>query len=171
CSTPVVSAIGHEPDTPLLDLVADLRCSTPTDAGKRIVPDVREEAQRIAMLRDRCRRVLAGTLDRERQRVQQLGSRPVLAQPQVLVTERRRDVDALRDRASRCTTALLDRAQQDLTHTLARIVALSPQATLDRGYAVVQRPDGSVVRDAADVVIGEALRVRLAQGELHVTNG
>jgi exodeoxyribonuclease VII large subunit len=89
----------------------------------------------------------------------------------VLVTERRRDVDALQDRASRCTIALLDRAQQDLTHTLARIVALSPQATLDRGYAVVQRPDGSVVRDAADVVIGEALRVRLAQGELHVTNG
>jgi exodeoxyribonuclease VII large subunit len=171
CRTPVVSAIGHEPDTPLLDLVADVRCSTPTDAGKRVVPDVREEAQRIAMLRDRCRRVLAGTLDRERQRVQQLGSRPVLAQPQVLVTERRRDVDALRDRASRCTTALLDRAQHDLTHTLARIVALSPQATLDRGYAVVQRPDGTVVRDAADVVIGEALRVRLARGELHVTNG
>src|SRR5215212_7255862 len=77
--TPVVSAIGHEPDSPLLDLVADVRCSTPTDAGKRVVPDVREEAQRIAMLRDRCRRVLFGTVDRERQRVSQLTSRPVLA--------------------------------------------------------------------------------------------
>jgi exodeoxyribonuclease VII large subunit len=171
CRTPVVSAIGHEPDSPLLDLVADVRCSTPTDAGKRVVPDVREEAQRITMLRDRARRVLVGTLDRERHRVDQLASRPVIAQPQVLVTERRRDVEALRDRASRCATAVLERAQQDLAHTLARVVALSPQATLDRGYAVVQSPDGSVVRDAADVVLGEALRVRLAKGELHVTNG
>jgi exodeoxyribonuclease VII large subunit len=171
CRTPVVSAIGHEPDSPLLDLVADVRCSTPTDAGKRVVPDVREEAQRIAMLRDRARRVVVGTLDREHQRIGQLTSRPVLAHPQVLVDDRRRDVEALRDRASRCATATLDRAQQDLTHTLARVVALSPQATLDRGYAVVQRPDGSVVRDAADVVLGEHLRVRLAEGELHVTNG
>jgi len=171
CRTPVVSAIGHEPDSPLLDLVADVRCSTPTDAGKRVVPDVREEAQRITMLRDRVRRVLAGTLDREQQRLDQLSSRPVLAQPQVLVSERRRDVEALRDRASRCTTALLERAQQDLGHTLARVVALSPQATLDRGYAVVQTPSGSVVRDAADVVLGEELRVRLAAGELRVTNG
>jgi exodeoxyribonuclease VII large subunit len=171
CRTPVVSAIGHEPDSPLLDLVADVRCSTPTDAGKRVVPDVREEAQRIAMLRDRSRRVVATTLDRERQRIQQLTSRPVIAQPHVLVSDRRREVEALRDRASRCAQALLDRHQQDLTHTLARVVALSPQATLDRGYAVVQQPDGSVVRDSEEVVLGQSLRVRLAQGELHVTSG
>jgi exodeoxyribonuclease VII large subunit len=171
CRTPVVSAIGHEPDTPLLDLVADVRCSTPTDAGKRVVPDVREEAQRIAMLRDRARRVLVTGLDREQQRIQQLTSRPVLAQPQVLVSDRRRDVDALRDRASRCATALLDRAQHDLDHTLARVVALSPQATLDRGYAVVQDAAGSVVRDAAQAAAGDQLRLRLAKGELHVTNG
>jgi exodeoxyribonuclease VII large subunit len=169
CRTPVVSAIGHEPDTPLLDLVADVRCSTPTDAGKRVVPDVREESQRITMLRDRARRVVVGTLDREQHRIGQLTTRPVLASPAVLVTERTRDVEALRERASRCATALLDRAQHDLDHTLARVVALSPQATLDRGYAVVQAPDGTVVRDAADVVLGEALRVRLAKGELRVT--
>ena len=171
CRTPVVSAIGHEPDSPLLDLVADVRCSTPTDAGKRVVPDVREEAQRIAMLRDRARRVMVGTLDREQQRIAQLTSRPVLAQPQVLVAERRRDVESLRDRAYRCATAVLTHAQQDLDHTLARVVALSPQATLDRGYAVVQQPDGSVVRDASDVAASASLRVRLAKGELHVTNG
>jgi exodeoxyribonuclease VII large subunit len=171
CRTPVVSAIGHEPESPLLDLVADVRCSTPTDAGKRVVPDVREEAQRIAMLRDRSRRVVATTLDRERQRIQQLTSRPVIAQPHVLVSDRRREVEALRDRASRCAQALLDRHQQDLTHTLARVVALSPQATLDRGYAVVQQPDGSVVRDSEEVVLGQSLRVRLAKGELHVTSG
>jgi exodeoxyribonuclease VII large subunit len=169
CRTPVVSAIGHEPDSPLLDLVADVRCSTPTDAGKRVVPDMREEVQRIMMLRDRARRVAFGTVDREQTRLGQLRSRPVLAQPQVLVSERRTAVEALRDRASRAVGARLGHAQQDLTHTLARVVALSPQATLDRGYAVVQLPDGTVVRDADSVVLGEALRVRLAHGELNVT--
>lgn len=169
CRTPVVSAIGHEPDTPLLDLVADVRCSTPTDAGKRVVPDMREEVQRITMLRDRARRVAVGTVDRERHRLAQLQSRPVLAQPTVLVSERRTAVEALRDRASRAVSARISHAQQDLSHTLARVVALSPQATLDRGYAVVQLPDGTVVRDAAVVVLGEQLRVRLAEGELTVT--
>jgi exodeoxyribonuclease VII large subunit len=169
CRTPVVSAIGHEPDSPLLDLVADVRCSTPTDAGKRVVPDVREEAQRITMLRDRARRVVFGTVDREQQRLLQALSRPVLAEPGRLVDDRRTDVESLRDRASRSVTSHLAHAQQDLTHTLARVVALSPQATLDRGYAVVQTPDGTVVRDAADVVLGEALRVRLSKGELRVT--
>ncbi len=171
CGTPVVSAIGHEPDTPLLDLVADVRCSTPTDAGKRVVPDVREEAQRIAMLRDRGRRVAVGVVDRERRGLEQTRSRPVLASPHVLVSDRRTAVDALRDRAARAAQTRLERAQTDLDHTRARVVALSPQATLDRGYAVVQTHDGSVVRDAADVVLGESLRVRLAAGELRVTNG
>jgi len=169
CRTPVVSAIGHEPDSPLLDLVADVRCSTPTDAGKRVVPDVREEAARVLLLRDRARRVVVTTIVRERQRLVQARSRPALADPARLVSERRREVLDLRERARRCATAGHDRAQQDLQHTRARVVALSPQATLDRGYAVVQTPDGSVVRDAADVVLGEALRVRLAAGELRVT--
>ncbi|MGB8650219.1 MAG: exodeoxyribonuclease VII large subunit [Mycobacteriales bacterium] len=169
CRTPVVSAIGHEPDTPLLDLVADVRCSTPTDAGKRVVPDVQEEAQRVVMLRDRARRVAFGLVDREQHRLEQALSRPVLADPYRLVRDRRADVDALRDRASRRATAVLERAQHDLDHTRARVVALSPQATLDRGYAVVQLPDGTVVRDADEVVLGEALRVRLAKGELRAT--
>ena len=171
CRTPVISAIGHEPDSPLLDLVADARCSTPTDAGKRVVPDVREESARIALLRDRGRRVAVATVDRELQRLAQARSRPVLADPERLVTERLRDILELRDRAARCACSGLDQAQRDLAHTRARVVALSPQATLDRGYAVVQTPDGAVVRDAAGVVLGERLRVRLATGELTVTNG
>ena len=169
CRTPVVSAIGHEPDTPLLDLVADVRCSTPTDAGKRVVPDVREESQRVSLLRDRARRVVVARVDTEQHRLQQARSRPVLAEPGRLVSDRRHDVEALRARASRCTTAQLDRAQQDLQHTLARVVALSPQATLDRGYAVVQLPDSRVVRDPDEVVLGEVLHVRLARGGLRVT--
>ena len=168
CRTPVVSAIGHEPDTPLLDLVADLRCSTPTDAAKHVVPDVREEAQRVALLRDRARRVTVGTIDRELQRLAQVRSRPVLADPSVLVQHRAEQVDTLIHRTSRCAVAHVERAQHDLDHTVARVISLSPQATLDRGYAVVQTSDGEVVRDAGTTDGGQALRIRLAVGELRV---
>jgi exodeoxyribonuclease VII large subunit len=171
CRTPVVSAIGHEPDSPLLDLVADVRCSTPTDAGKRVVPDVVEERARVRQARDRARRVVTTTLTRERTGLQAARSRPVLADPSTLVAARREDVDALLVRARRCTLARLEGARTELAHTRARVVALSPQATLDRGYAVVQSGGGSVVRDPADVVLGERLRVRLVGGELGVTVG
>ncbi len=168
CRTPVVSAIGHEPDSPLVDLVADVRCSTPTDAGKRVVPDVVEELSRVHALRDRARRVLAGTVARETAGLTAVRSRPVLADPHVLVDGPAEAVRGLRDRARRCTAAALDRATADLAHTRARVVALSPQATLERGYAVLQHADGSVVRDPGDVALTEALRVRVARGELQV---
>jgi exodeoxyribonuclease VII large subunit len=169
CRTPVVSAIGHEPDSPLLDLVADVRCSTPTDAGKRVVPDVQEESQRVRQARDRARRVVTQLIATELARLDALRSRPVLAAPATLVEVRRADVDALHERARRCTAARLERAQHDLDHVLARVVALSPQATLDRGYAVVQDEDGAVVRDADAVSPGTDLQVRLAAGVLFVT--
>jgi exodeoxyribonuclease VII large subunit len=169
CRTPVVSAIGHEPDSPLLDLVADVRCSTPTDAGKRVVPDVAEEAQRVRQARDRCRRVVRTTVERELARLEAVRSRPVLAAPATLVDGRRTEVGGLRDRARRCASAQIEAAAADLAHTLARVVALSPQATLDRGYAVVQDEDGAVVRDADAVEPGADLQVRLASGTLLVT--
>jgi len=169
CLTPVVSAIGHEPDSPLLDLVADVRCSTPTDAGKHVVPDVAEERSRITHLRDRARRVTVGTVERELHRLEALRSRPVLADPATLVDGRRTEVLALRERARRCTSGRLEAAERDLDHVRARVVALSPQATLDRGYAVVQDEDGLVVRDADAVPPGADLQVRLAAGTLLVT--
>ena len=171
CRTPVVSAIGHEPDSPLLDLVADVRCSTPTDAGKRVVPDVGEEQHGLHVTRDRGRRAVTTLLARERARLDAALSRPVLADPGSLVASRRAEVDALRDRARRCTSGRLDAARADLVHTRARVLALSPQATLDRGYAVVQTADGAVVRDPADVAVGERLRLRVAGGELGATAG
>ena len=168
CRTPVVSAIGHEPDSPLVDHVADVRCSTPTDAGKRVVPDVAEEAARVVALRDRARRVVETGVERERAGLTALRSRPVLADPAVLVRTREADVVALRDRVRRCTAAGLDAALRDLEHTRARVLALSPQATLERGYAVVQSAGGTVVRDPDEVALTEQLRVRLARGELQV---
>ena len=169
CRTPVVSAIGHEPDSPLLDHVADVRCSTPTDAGKRVVPDYAEEVARIRQLRDRARRVAVGTVEREQTRLEAMRTRPAMADPHVLLTTRQADVEGLRERARRCFTAALDRASHDLDHTRARVMALSPKATLERGYAVVQDADGHVVRDPSQVAAGDALRVRIAEGELSAT--
>lgn len=167
--TPVVSAIGHEQDSPLLDLVADVRASTPTDAAKKTVPDVREQLQLVRQLRDRARRCLAGGVERELAWLAAMRSRPALADPVREIERQSERVLALRDRARRCLSGSLDRAEDELSHTRARLLALSPAATLERGYAIVQREDGTVVRDSAAVGDGERLRVRLATGRLGVT--
>ncbi|SEN54973.1 exodeoxyribonuclease VII large subunit [Actinacidiphila rubida] len=164
CGTPVVSAIGHEPDTPLLDLVADLRASTPTDAAKRVVPDVREELARVQQVRDRALRVIRGLLDREERGLTAALSRPSMAAPYRMVDERAAEVADRADRGRRALRHALERADADLAHTLARVVALSPAATLRRGYAVLQHQDGGVVRAADDVSPGEELRARVAEG-------
>lgn len=173
CRTPVVSAIGHEPDSPLLDLVADLRASTPTDAAKKIVPDVREELLRVQQLRDRTRRIVCNLLEREEHGLAAALSRPSMARPHRMVEEREEQITGVAHRARRCLGHLLDRADTDLGHTRARVLALSPAATLQRGYAVLQREDGAVVRAATDVKEEEKLRARVAQGEfsVRVTDG
>ncbi|HEV8570441.1 MAG TPA: exodeoxyribonuclease VII large subunit [Actinoplanes sp.] len=167
--TPVVSAIGHETDAPLVDYVADVRASTPTDVAKRIVPDLAEETSLIEHARRRLDRAVITLIDREAQRIQAWRSRPSLARPELLVDQRAADVAALRDRATRSLDQRLRRADDELRHTLARLRALSPAATLERGYAIVQRGDGHVVRAADEVKIDDTLRVRLAEGELRVT--
>jgi exodeoxyribonuclease VII large subunit len=167
--TPVVSAIGHETDTPLLDYVADLRASTPTDAAKRIVPDLAEERQLIESARRRLDRAVHTLLDREAHRIESWRSRPSLARPELLIDQRATDVAQLRDRAMRSLEHRLRRADDDLRHTVARLRALSPSSTLQRGYAIVQRADGHVVRAADEVKTDDLLRVRLADGELRAT--
>jgi exodeoxyribonuclease VII large subunit len=169
CSTPVVSAIGHEPDSPLLDLVADLRASTPTDAAKRIVPDVHEELDRVAQARRRMWNCLDRLVDREERRIGDLRSRPVLAAPYGMVDLRANEIQLLRDRALRSVSHRVDRDSQVLVQTLARVRALSPLATLERGYSVVQRADGAVVREPDEVAPGDPLSVRLVGGSLKVT--
>jgi exodeoxyribonuclease VII large subunit len=170
CTTPVVSAIGHEQDTPLLDHVADVRASTPTDAARRVVPDVAEQLALIGQLRSRARRCLAGRLDREASWLSAIRSRPALVSPDREIDRRQEQVLALAERARRCVAASLDRATGELTQTRGRLVALSPAATLRRGYAIVQRGDASVVRAAADVSPGEALTLRFADDQLTVTS-
>lgn len=169
CTTPVVSAIGHEADSPLLDLVADLRSRTPTHAAKDTVPDVGEEHERVRALRERAWRVVNGTLDHEERRLAELVSRPALSEPHAMVEQREADVSDWLDRARRVLGHRLDRAEDELAHTSARVVALSPAATLRRGYAVLQREDGAVIRDAEEAGEGEKLRARVAEGEFGVT--
>jgi exodeoxyribonuclease VII large subunit len=169
--TPVVSAIGHETDAPLLDYVADVRASTPTDAAKRLVPDLAEERQLIETARRRLDRGVLTLIDREQHRLDGWRSRPSLARPETLIDQRATEVTALRDRAVRSLEHRLRRADDDLRHTVARLRALSPRSTLQRGYAIVQRADGHVVRAADEVKTDDQLRVRLADGDLRVTVG
>jgi exodeoxyribonuclease VII large subunit len=167
--TPVVSAIGHEPDAPLLDLVADVRASTPTDAAKLVVPDVLEERQRVATARDRLRSVVTAFLDREQAGLDNLRSRPALADPRSLVTARTEEVAQLRERARRCLRHGLDRAADDIGHQRARARALSPLETLRRGYSVLQDADGHVVSSVTGIESGAPVAVRVADGRIHAT--
>jgi exodeoxyribonuclease VII large subunit len=160
--TPVVSAVGHETDKPLLDYVADLAASTPTDAGKRIVPDLAEEMHRLDELRERARACIRQRLSREAELMAGLPDR-LRRTVRDRIEAERSDTTGQRDRARRRIAGLLEAAAADLDHVRARIRALSPQSTLDRGYAVVRRPDGTVIRDAADAA-GQ-LRIRVARGE------
>ena len=148
CSTPIVSAIGHEKDSPLLDLVADFRASTPTDAAKRVVPDINEEIALIEQWRDRANRFVRNMIELEISKITNLAARPVLRDPAVMITSRLEIITGLRDRAIRSFQGRLAIAQEELQQVTARVRALSPQATLDRGYAVVQLVDVSIARDS-----------------------
>jgi len=169
CETPIVSAIGHEKDSPLLDLVADYRASTPTDAAKRVVPDIAEEIQMISAMRDRARRTLLNRLDLESTRITNFKNRPVMKDPHVLITTRAEIIAGLRDRSNRSFGASLKLAKEELKQIKARVRALSPQSTLDRGYAVVQLADGQIVTDPKKLKAGDELRLRLAKGETKAT--
>jgi len=169
CTTPIVSAIGHEKDSPLLDLVADYRASTPTDAAKNVVPDIAEEVEALQEIRDRMFRKVASIIELESARVLQLTQRPVLRDPLVLVTSREEILTNLKERSHRNFGHRIEVAQGELLQMGARVRSLSPQSTLDRGYSVVQLSDGSIVRDSKKVKKGDELRIRLAQGETGAT--
>jgi exodeoxyribonuclease VII large subunit len=167
--TPVISAIGHEQDVPLLDLVADVRASTPTDAARRAVPDVVEQLALIDQLRSRARRSLAGRLERELSWVGAVRSRPVLASPMREIDRREEQIMALTERARLSLQAGLARASDDIAHTRARLVALSPASTLRRGYAIVQREDAGVVRAASELTTGQLLTLRFPDDQARAT--
>ena len=168
-TTPVVSAIGHEADSPILDAVADLRASTPTDAGKRIVPDISEETARIIEARARLDRAVLSYVGMQMNYIAQLRSRPVLTHPESSLLMRVEELSQLRERAHRSVHHRLERESATLSHTLARVRSLSPAQTLNRGYSIVQDAAGAIVRDASALSEGEQITVRAAVGSAQAT--
>jgi exodeoxyribonuclease VII large subunit len=172
CRTPVISAVGHEPDNPLCDLVADLRAATPTDAAKRVVPDTAAEQRLIDELRLRSAQALRNWVFREQRALAQLRSRPVLAEPLTALTARAEEIHRARSAVRRDITRLIAAETDRVGHLAARLATLGPAATLARGYAVVQAvPAGGapsepmqVLRSVRDAPAGTRLRVRVSDG-------
>ncbi len=169
CVTPIVSAIGHEADRPLLDDVADLRASTPTDAAKRVVPDVAEELSRVQQARVRIGTRMTGLLSSEIERVGQLRTRPVLATSSWIVDERSEELTRWVARGAELVDRAIERARTSVAELTGQLRALSPQRTLDRGYAIAQVPGGAVLRRSADAVPGSPLLLTLADGKVAAT--
>ncbi|MBJ2328511.1 exodeoxyribonuclease VII large subunit [Schaalia cardiffensis] len=165
-STPIVSAIGHEGDAPLLDLVADYRASTPTDAARRIVPDIRQESEGVMQALTRMRAAIGTRLSREEHALQMLLSRPVLAGPGAVLDSHRVQLEHSTTHMRHAIERRLAAETQTLTQARASLTALSPQGTLDRGYAMLKLPDGSLVRDASEVAKGSLVEGIVARGRL-----
>ncbi|WP_144877116.1 exodeoxyribonuclease VII large subunit [Microbacterium sp. 1.5R] len=165
-STPVVSAIGHENDHPLLDDVADLRASTPTDAAKRVVPDVSEQRALIAQLRSRSTSRLTQRITHDIAQLEQLRSRPALRSPDPIIDSRSQEVWLMLSRGRDSITRQLDAAGRATSELRASLRALSPAATLARGYAIAHLDGGVILRDAADAPAGSTLTITVDRGSL-----
>jgi exodeoxyribonuclease VII large subunit len=164
--TPIVSAIGHENDRPVLDDVADLRASTPTDAAKRVVPDVADEKHKLEQLRQRLFLRVDTFVANQLDMIEQIRSRPILANPFTFIEVHEAEVERSIDQMRLRLDQLLSRESMQISHLRQQVRSLSPQSTLDRGYSVVRDLDGHVISDATKVKKGQQLKVRLAKGEL-----
>lgn len=169
CATPLVSAIGHEADRPLLDEVADLRASTPTDAAKRVVPDVSDELDRVQQARARISTRLTGIVATEIDRIGQLRSRPVLSSRDWIIDSRAEDLTRYVARGTELVDRVVERAGAAIVDLRSQLRALSPQGTLDRGYAIVQLPDGHVLRRPDQAPAATKLLITLADGTVSAT--
>jgi exodeoxyribonuclease VII large subunit len=169
--TPIVSAIGHEADRPLLDDVADLRASTPTDAAKRVVPDVAEELTRVQQARIRIGTRLTHMITHEIDRIGHLRTRPVLASAGWIVDSRAQELTRYVARGVELVERRADRETTRIAELRGQLRALSPQATLDRGYAIVQNAAGHVITSPAEAPAGAAVRVTVAGGAFAATAG
>jgi exodeoxyribonuclease VII large subunit len=169
CTTAVVSAIGHETDTPILDLVADLRASTPTDAAKRVVPDAATETANVTAALGRIRQAVATRVVTEQRRLDELRSRPVLLDPAASLSGHVERLDAARGRLTRAISARVREEHVGLAHTIERVRALSPRATLQRGYAILADAEGGTVDRVSATAKGAKITARLADGQLGLT--
>lgn len=169
CRTPVISAIGHETDTPILDLVADLRASTPTDAAKRVVPDAAAEAEGLSSATRRLRQAMTNIVGNEQRRLDDVRNRPVLQNPTAVLDGHRDRLDTSRERLQRAISVRVREEQTSLTHAVQRVRALSPQATLQRGYAILTDSKGKTVDRVSATAKARKLSAQLADGRLGLT--
>jgi exodeoxyribonuclease VII large subunit len=166
--TPIVAAIGHEEDRPIIDYVADYRASTPTDAARRIVPDVEQEIAALANARSTMRQIVEQALTFREQQLAVLRSRPALANPAALIDQRMVENTALRTALHSQVTNKITLEAAHLRGVQNTLRALSPQGTLERGFAIVRTSKGQIVKSSDSVTVDEALRIRFAQGEIDV---
>ena len=169
CTTPIVSAIGHEADRPLLDEVADLRASTPTDAAKRVVPDVAEELSRVQQAKSGMRLRVTQRIGHEVDRLEALRSRPVLANPVSMIDSRADELGRYVSRSRELIELRIERSHRGVSDLTGQLRALSPKRTLERGYAIAQLPDGTALRDASSAPAGTPLLLTVAVGTVSAT--
>lgn len=167
--TPVISAIGHEADRPILDDVADLRASTPTDAAKRVVPDIVEERTKIAQALQRIYLRVDSFVSSQATLLEQYRSRPSLANPFSFIEDKAADLELWLGKIRQQLGNSIDLEDLKLGHLRAQLRSLSPQSTLNRGYSVIRDEKGHVLADTAQIKVGQKLSIRLAKGELEAT--
>lgn len=169
CETPVISAIGHENDRPIIDDVADLRASTPTDAAKRVVPDVVDERRKISESLERMKSIIGSYLGHQVTLIQQIRQHPLLKDPHAYLIQRSDDLTRALGELRDDLDYKLDKQSTDLTNKKSLLRSLSPQSTLDRGYAVVRDSEGKVITDPKMAKSGTLLKLRVAKGDLDAT--
>ncbi|MFR0589912.1 exodeoxyribonuclease VII large subunit [Bifidobacterium apri] len=166
CRKPIVSAVGHEDDWTLIDLAADLRASTPTDAAKKVVPDVHEQWQLVTNAWQRMNLRMESMVSNEQRLIEGYANRPSLTHPHTMLDPYQRTVDDAVLRMRQGLIRIVDDASMTVEKLHASLTALSPQATLNRGYAVVQTANGRVLDDPVDVRQGDQLTITLREGAL-----
>ena len=169
CETPVISAIGHENDRPIIDDVADLRASTPTDAAKRVVPDVVDERRKISESLERMKSIIGSYLGHQVTLIQQIRQHPLLKDPHAYLIQRSDDLTRALGELRDDLDYKLDKQTTDLANKKSLLRSLSPQSTLDRGYAVVRDSEGKVITDPKMAKSGTLLKLRVAKGDLDAT--
>ena len=163
CPVPVVSAVGHEQDTPLCDLAADVRASTPTAAGKLVVPELTELFGRLDRAHGALARNVRRSLDRDRQQLTRSFER-LRARPPLALEREGQRLERTRERLRQAPALAVERKRAALENSAAKLVALSPVQTLERGYAIVRTDSGDVVTSTSDISVAAHVDVTLADG-------
>ena len=161
---PVISAVGHEPDVTIADFVADLRAATPSNAAELAVPDQNDVAVQLRQMAGRMAQAMGRRLEAARRELDRASQCRALQNPMNYVDDKRMLLDYQREKLAAGLTASLSRERERFAALASKLDALSPLKVLGRGYAIPQKEDGSVVRSSTDVIPGDVLRLRVADG-------